>query len=469
MPVPSSPTHARGVSSSMEPLYALRPSHLWGAFANEGFAFWMACAYLFFEYVRPQAIWPVFEIYPYWARTFILLALIGWLLDPNRRFVWTWASTGIAVFLGVIILASMTAYWPALSWSQFMNFFNWVVIFFVLTQIATTRVRFYILLLIFMLASLKLSQHGARVWAGMGFGFSGWGLRGPRGFFENPGELAIQMVIFAPIALFFSLAVASYVKRWQLYLLYLVPITAALTAIGTNTRGGQIALAVQVLALILTMKQRFKALLLVAILVAAGYYMLPEEQKVRFQEAGTDVTSQQRLLYWEHGWQMIKDHPALGVGYFNFIPYYNTYHIDDLVIPALIRQRSAELPHNIFIQVGTDAGFIGLGVFLMLILGAFATMWRLGRQAYARGDPFVYNMSKGMNLALLGYVVAGQFVTVTYYPFFWIHLTFVAIMLHFWRTEQASGVQVQQPVTPKRHPDATPDVGRPFVRIPERD
>ncbi len=275
----------------MEPLYALRPSHLWGAFANEGFAFWMACAYLFFEYVRPQAIWPVFEIYPYWARTFILLALIGWLLDPNRRFVWTWASTGIAVFLGVIILASMTAYWPALSWSQFMNFFNWVVIFFVLTQIATTRVRFYILLLIFMLASLKLSQHGARVWAGMGFGFSGWGLAGPRGFFQNPGELAIQMVIFAPIALFFSLAVASYVKRWQLYLLYLVPITAALTALGTNTRGGQIALAVQVLALLLSMKQRFKALLLVTILAVVGYHLLPEEQKVRFEQAGTDITS----------------------------------------------------------------------------------------------------------------------------------------------------------------------------------
>ena len=50
----------------MEALYELRPSALYRAFANQGFAFWMACLYLFFEYVRPQAIWSVLDAYPYW-------------------------------------------------------------------------------------------------------------------------------------------------------------------------------------------------------------------------------------------------------------------------------------------------------------------------------------------------------------------------------------------------------------------
>ena len=465
MNAPSNQTPLTDTGAAMEPLYALRPRALLRAFADQGFAFWMACLYLFFEYVRPQAIWSGFDAYPYWARTFVLLALIGWILDPKRQFVWTKMSTGIALFLGVIILASITAYWPQRSWAEFMTFFNWVVIFFVLTQTVTTRVRFYILLLIFLLASFKLSQHGARVWAMTGFSFSGWGLRGPQGFFQNPGELAIQMVIFAPIALFFCLAIAPYVKRWQLYLLYLMPITAALTAMGTNTRGGQIALAVQVLALILTMKQRFKALILVVILAVVGYHLLPEEQKARFEQAGTDPTSLQRLLYWEHGWQMMKDHPVLGVGYFNFIPYYNLHHSDDLVLPSTQRL-GAQLPHNIFIQVGTDAGFIGLGIFLLLILGAFLTMRRLGQEAYARGDPFVYNMAKGMNLALLGYVVAGQFVTVAYYPFLWIHLTFVTIMFHFWRRELAAGVQPQAQVS--HTSNAASAAPRSFVRMMNR-
>ena len=420
-------------------LYALKPRMLWQAFATDNFAFWMSCAYLFFEYVRPQAIWPIFDAYPYWGRTLILLAFLGWLLDPERQFVWTKITTGIFVFLIVIILSSFNAYWPGESWKNFMNYFNWVVVFFVLTQTVNTRQRFFILLLIFFLASFKLSQYGARTWVMMGFGFSDWGLRGPQGFFENPGELAIQMVVFAPMVLFFILGIKSCLKTWQVRFLYLIPVTAALTCLGTNTRGGQLALAVQVLLLIFATKHRFKALIMIAIIGAVGYQLLPAEQKSRFEDMGKDSTSIQRQLYWKHGWQMMKDHPWLGVGYFNFPPYYTTHHSDDLV-GMVARWGKAELPHNIFIQVGTDTGFTGLAVFLFLIAAGFLSIRKIGREAAKSGDVFVENLAKGMNLALIGYIVAGQFVTVAYYPFFWIHLALVTAMCTFWRNEHSNAV-----------------------------
>jgi len=397
----------------------------------------MACAYMFFEYVRPQAIWTGFDAYPYWGRTFIMLAFLGWFFDPKRKFVWTPITTGILVFLGLIILSSQFAYWPDISRRRFMDFFNWVVIFFVLTQVATTRQRFYILLLIFFLASFKLSFFGARIWAMRGFSFSSWGIRGPSGYFANPGELAIQMVVFAPMALFFVLAVAPYLKRWQAYLLFLMPITAVMTTLGTNTRGSQLALAVQVLALILLMKRRLHALILAAVVSVVGWQLLPEQQKARFESMGEDGTSQQRILYWKRGWEMMKDHPVLGVGYFNFAPYFTRHYPEDLGLVTTTRIREqAQLSHNIIIQVGTDAGFTGLAVFLFLIGAGFWTMWRIGRQAQARGDPFVAQLAVGMNIALIGYVVAGQFVTVAYYPYLWIHLAFVTMIATFWRSEQ---------------------------------
>jgi O-antigen ligase len=142
---------------------------------------------------------------------------------------------------------------------------------------------------------------------------------------------------------------------------------------------------------------------------------------------------------------MMKDHPVLGVGYFNFVPYYTRHHFDDIIIGSAIRAGQAQLPHNIFIQVGTDAGFLGLGVFLTLIGGAFFTMRRIGKEATARGDLFMSNLPIGMNLSLVGFVVGGQFVTVTYYPYLWIHLAFVTMMYTFWRSEQAS--------LAKQHPD----------------
>jgi putative inorganic carbon (hco3(-)) transporter len=410
---------------------ALRPTALLHTLSREPFHFWMACSYLFFEYVRPQSIWPTIDVFP-WTRSFVLLALAGWILNGRGKVVWTSLTSGVIAFLGVITVASHFAYWPEISRRHYMGLFSWVVIFFMLTQTVTSRRQFMILLGVFMVASFKLSFFGARTWAMTGFSFSSWGLWGPEGYFNNPGELAIQMVVFAPIALFFGLGVSRHLPRWQTYILYAMPLTAAMTVLATNTRGGQIALAAQVLAL-LASARRFKALLLVGIIAVIGFQLLPEQQFQRFRDAGDDETSVQRLLYWKHGWTMIKDHPLLGVGYFNFSAYYTRHHSQDLVMPNL---EHAQLPHNIVIQVGTDAGFAGLAILAFLLLGAVWTSRRAGALAAARGDPLMPKLAIGLNISLLGFVVGGQFVTVTYYPFLWIHLAFVTIL---WTVVRRSG------------------------------
>ncbi|BHH86293.1 O-antigen ligase family protein [Desulforhopalus sp. 52FAK] len=422
----------------IDKLYRLNPSAIWHSFWEDKFAFWMCCAYLFFEYIRPQAIWPVFAVYPYWARTFILLAFIGWFIDAERQFVWTKFTTGVFAYLLLIILSSYNAYWPEISHEKFMDFFNWVVVFFVLSQTVTTRKRFYILLLIFMLASFKLSLFGAKVFAMRGFAFTRWGIAGPEGYFQNPGEYAIQMLMFAPLALFFIQGIRKYLKRWQANVLYLMPITAALTIIGTNTRGGQLALAVQILTLIMTTKKWFKMLIIIACISVIGFQLLPDKQKARFESSGKDGTSVQRLLYWKHGWQMIKEHPLLGVGYMNFPAYYTKHHSDDLVL-EMLRDRGAELPHNIFIQVGTDTGFSGLFVIILLMFFSVLSMKKISTDCKMSGDQFLTSISKGMILSFIGFVVAGQFVTVMYYPFFWVYLVFVSAIVTLRNKEAARG------------------------------
>ena len=39
-----------------------------------------------------------------------------------------------------------------------------------------------------------------------------------------------------------------------------------------------------------------------------------------------------------------------------------------------------------------------------------------------QNDKFIPNLARSLNLALVGYLVAGFFVTVLYYPYFWINL-----------------------------------------------
>jgi putative inorganic carbon (HCO3(-)) transporter len=176
---------------------------------------------------------------------------------------------------------------------------------------------------------------------------------------------------------------------------------------------------------------RIKPLIGVIILSTSIYYLLPQEQKDRFSSAGDDRTSEQRLLYWEHGWDMMKDYPLTGVGYFNFIPYYEAYYSYDMLYPK------AQLPHNIFIQVGTDAGFIALFLFLLLIFYCLYLAIKISRSNQSL--PYEKALAAGLGFGVIGFVVAGQFVTVTYYPFFWVHLAFLVSLGNIKKTKNKTG------------------------------
>jgi O-antigen ligase len=164
---------------------------------------------------------------------------------------------------------------------------------------------------------------------------------------------------------------------------------------------------------------KIKPLLGVVVLVFGLIHLLPDEQKERFSSSGDDKTSVQRLLYWKNGWEMMKEHPLTGVGLYSFIPYYNRYYSGDV----LFTDRGAELPHNIFIQVGTDAGFPALIFFVLLILYCMRTCYRLAHSPVS--CPLTKSIAAGLGMGVLGYLIAGQFVTVAYYPFLWVHLSFI--------------------------------------------
>lgn len=399
----------------MADFFSLRVGAITSAFFSEHVSFWAICGYLFIEYVRPQSIVPALDILP-WGQSFVLLALVTWLADAKQRWVSDPTHKWMVMFLVTIIIASLTAYWPDHSMKHLMDFAGWFIIYFLIVNIVNTERRLFIFLLIFLLASFKLSQHGARTWAMRGFSFENWGLMGPPGPFQNSGELSVQMLMFMPIAYTLAIAIRPWLSRFKFWLLLLLPITAAMTVAGAASRGSQLGMVVQVYHTFLKGRLSLKTATVAITAVVLGLALLPAEQMDRFRSAGSDDTSQQRLLYWQHGLEMIKDHPALGVGYYNFAPYYALNHPEDILFGT------AQLPHNIFIQVGTDAGLIGLFVYCALIMSGFLATRTIRRRLANDSSHWLYQISYGYDAALIGFLIAGQFVTIGYYPFMWIHL-----------------------------------------------
>jgi len=398
--------------------YSLKIGLIWRYFKGESFAFWMICVYLFFEYVRPQEIYPVIDFLP-WAKLAIFGAFMGCFSDKTIRWVSSSINVYLIIFLFLILISSVTAYFPSISYAHLKDYYNWVIIYFLIINIVNTRKRFFIFLCVFLIASFKLSLSLSIVWAERGFSFTRWGLSGPPGFFQNSGGLSVQMLVFWPIAWAFTHCLNPYVSKNWYRLLMLMPITAIMVILGASSRGAQLALIVQLI--ILNYKAIFKpkALIFLGVALVLIWTFLPGAQKARFQAIGHDKTSEQRLLYWKGGVKMIKENPVLGVGYFNFAPYFEKHYRNDVLY------KYAQLPHNLFIQVGTDTGFTGL----FLLIALLASALRKGRNFQARGCEGNQKLiGSYANLSLIGFIVASQFVTILYYPFLWIHLALLVSM-----------------------------------------
>lgn len=397
---------------SIADFYAIRLGALWAGLKNEPLCFWMLCIYFFFEYVRPQNIYPVIDVIP-WAQIALLVTLAAALFDRSVIWVGNIENKLFISFAFIIILSSLYAFMPAVSWHERNVMLGWFMAYFLLINIINTEKRLFLFTLAYLIFSFKMSQHGFFSWAGRGFGFASWGLVGAGAWFRNSGEFAIQMLIFGSMAMGFIYGLKdnwSRIKRW---FFYFMPFTAAMSVIGASSRGAQLGLAAIAVMALIKAKLGVKVLLPLLIVSVTLFHFLPEEQKLRFSEMGEDQTSLQRLEYWKFGLETIAEHPVLGVGYNNWWFYYD--HSGKAIGWPM-------QPHNIFIKAGAELGYLGLASFILMILYVFILNARTRRAAKRLDNKFLYYMAHGLDAGLLGYLVAGFFVTVLYYPFFWVQM-----------------------------------------------
>ncbi|MHB2153938.1 O-antigen ligase family protein [Calditrichota bacterium GD2] len=112
-------------------------------------------------------------------------------------------------------------------------------------------------------------------------------------------------------------------------------------------------------------------LTLVAILVMALYYIRP---------ASADA----RLLIWRISFNMIKDHPIIGIGLGNFAVKYMNYQEEFFKNPANIDiwanvAGNVNHAHNEFLQILVETGIIGLLLFLAFLLFTYQKTFHLIR------------------------------------------------------------------------------------------
>jgi O-antigen ligase len=100
----------------------------------------------------------------------------------------------------------------------------------------------------------------------------------------------------------------------------------------------------------------------------------------------------ERVAHWWAGWRMWEDHPWTGVGIGNYATAYPLYKLagwDDPLGHA----------HNFYINMGAEAGTLGLAAYLIFL---FAALWQSTRSLFGAASGW----QRDLALAILGILVA---------------------------------------------------------------
>lgn len=266
------------------------------------------------------------------------------------------------------------------------------------------------------------------------YGLKQWATFGTRfGLGVNESNyLAASLVLLVPLALAIAIQQVTTTRRALWVGVVVVLVTMLLL---TGSRGGFLGLLLAATVFIYRRRGPGAAVALVlALVVAALPTSLGEralatmfENRVAPEGAGLEYSNQAHMALFWAGLRMIADAPLTGVGPYNFKALSTAYSGLDHSLIA----------HNTYLELGAE---VGLPVLVLFLLVAFATFRALGSVSRSRGGPEQTELAgwaDGLRAGLLGFMVAGSFISAQYEKFFWLTV-FLSIVLQRMAWQHAS-------------------------------
>ena len=120
---------------------------------------------------------------------------------------------------------------------------------------------------------------------------------------------------------------------------------------------------------------------------------------------------------------LFRSHPWLGAGFRPFSPaVYLQYSPDE-------KWNTVQDAHSIYFQVLAEHGFIGLGLYLAVIAVTMLGLRGIMRRTRRRPDlKFYFDAAQLMEVSLLGFLIAGAFLSMSYFDLFF-HLVAITALL----------------------------------------
>ncbi len=385
-------------------------------------AFKLLLIYLLLDYGRPQALIPILNVLHLPAIITVILLLT--LIQTGGIDLETPQSKLFIALLALMTIHGPIAtnnYWALMMWKAMLLYF---IIFLSMYRFVDSMEKFHKMMNYWVAVHIFLAVVGV-IKGGKGIG----------GFIGDENDLCMTVNLIIPYSFFLAMSAKKTRKKVFFFLLTGLFI---FTNILTFSRGGFLGMVAIGVYIWFRSPRKMATTVLVGILVAFVLLAAPQKYWARIHtisEEGTRPGSsgEERLYTWKIGWAMFLDNPILGVGQGNFPWVFRKYEVETGHGEGFhTRSIAGRAAHSLYFTLIPELGMAGIILFL-LFLKQFYRDIKTIRLIRKRGDPSlesrkeierVVYLSYAMEGSLVGYLVSGVFISILYYPNFWLLIAF---------------------------------------------
>jgi probable O-glycosylation ligase (exosortase A-associated) len=363
--------------------------------------------------------------------------LLGWLISSERK-RWTpdLMPKLMLIFALWMTFNSLFAPFPDWSWQFWDRTMRGLTLIMLVFFIANTKARIHGLIWILV---ISIGYYGVK---GGIFTITSGGtyiVYGPEAsIIADNNQLALAVVMTLPLVNYLRMHTKNHLLRLGLAAAIFLEVVMVL---GTRSRGGFVALAALLLVFWLTTRHRLLYGIAGIALVGTAFSLMPDTYWERIDtitHATSDTSFEGRMMAWQVATYVAIDRFPFGAGF--YAP--QLHGIFNQYFPG----ESTHAAHSIYFQVLGEHGFIGLALYLLILLLALRNAGIVLRQT--RGKPgllWAFDLANMTRVALIGFYVGGAALSMAYFDGFLLLIALLSTLRELTAPEPVPAFVATQP------------------------
>lgn len=347
-----------------------------------------------------------------------LVTIVAFLFSKEKKeMIWSRETIVLLIFIGWMLFTTFFAFYPDDAWIQWNKVWKIQLIIFLTVLIINDRQKLHWMIWVI---ALSLGFYGVKGGIFTILNGGAFRVQGPVGtFIGGNNEMALALVMTIPLIRYLHL---QETRKWIKNGLAGAMVLTGVAAIGSQSRGALVAMAV--MGLFLWLKSRHKLItgIYMVIAVAIMAAVMPQTWYDRMGTIKTyeeDRSAQGRINAWHTAFNLAKDR-IMGGGFETFqTTVFRQYAPDPMNVRDV---------HSIYFETMGEHGFIGFGLFVLIGL----LTWIRAQQVIKRckQDPdkkWASDLASMIQVSLIGYATGGAFLGLAYFDLPY-HLMIIVVL-----------------------------------------